>query len=257
MGLLTTLISRGRKWTESSDRRGFQVAAAENRVDDIETCMAQPGGGTIFRNGRGEDLCSKAAESGASEALKFALKKTMGHKDDIYWNAVQTGKLEVVKVAVEGGAPLSSKCVASAVEGWDERILEYLIVLECPIEDDPFELAAKCEHDDMFNTLVSCKVLPVSPALVQGVVASESCELIEWALGVCDKISDETLFRADELFDQEPLKLLYTKVDETRWRKVYPNLLYKATCDDVKGWIESTRDLVGFYFFQMVAPSNF
>lgn len=31
------------------------------------------------------------------------------------------------------------------------------------------------------------------------------------------------------------------KVDETRWRKVYPKLLYKATCDDVKGWIESTK----------------
>lgn len=155
--------------------------------------------------------------------------------------AVQTGKLEVVKAAVEGGAPLSSNCADSAVEGWDERILEYLIVSECPIGDDPFDLAAKCDHDDMLDTLVSCKVLPVSPALVQGVVASGSCELIEWALGVCDKISGETLLRAAELFDQEPLKLLYTKVDETRWRNVYPNLLRKATFVDVKGWIESTK----------------
>lgn len=144
MGLLTTLISRGRKWTESSDRRGFQVAAAENRVDDIETCMAQPGGDTIFENGRGGDLCSKAAESGASRALRFALENTKGRKDDdICLNAVQTGKLEVVKVAVEGGAPLSSKCADSAVEGWDDKILEYLLVSECPIGDDPFDLAAK------------------------------------------------------------------------------------------------------------------
>lgn len=154
---------------------------------------------------------------------------------------MQTGTLEVVKVAVEGGAPLSSKCVASAVEGWDERILEYLIGSECPIGDAPFDLAANCDDDDMLNTLVSCKVLPASPALVEGVVASGSCELIEWALGVCDKISDETLFGAAELFDQEPLKLLYTKVDETRWRNVYPNLLRKATCGDVKSWIESTK----------------
>lgn len=240
--LLTTLISRGVKWTESSDRRGFQVAATENRVDDIETCMAQPGGGTIFENGRGGDLCSKAAESGASRARRFALEQTKGHKDDdICWNAVQTGKLEVVKVAVEGRAPLSSNCADSAVEGWDERILEYLIVSECPIGDDPFDLAANCDHDDMLNTLVSCKVLPVSPALVEGVVASESCELVEWALEVCDIVSDETLFRAAELFDHEPLKLLYTKVHDAQWRKVYPKLLCKAACDDVKGWIKSTK----------------
>lgn len=93
----------------------------------------------------------------------------------------------------------------------------------------------------MLNTLVSCKALPISHALVEGVVASESCELLEWALGVCDKVSDKALIRAAQSVDLEPLKLLYTKVNEARWREFYPKLLCKATCADMTGWIESTN----------------
>lgn len=244
MEMLDTLLSRGRSWNDECSRVGFRVAASEDRLQDIQTCMSQSGGETIFGGGRGSDLCCASAEKGALKTLRFSLEKTTGHKgEDICSHAAKSGDLGVVKLVVEKwGIPLSENCIVCAVEGWDWHLLEYLVGQGCPIPDDRFALANMCMHDHMLDSLISCKILPTSPSLVEGVIsASNSCELLEWALGICGTISDTALIDAVETSMIPFLKIVYTKVDEERWKKIYPKLLQEADCDEVREWVESTK----------------
>lgn len=108
-------------------------------------------------------------------------------------------------------------------------------------EEDLIELAATFEHLDVLNLLLSARVVPVSPAIGESVVSSGSCRMLQWAFEICGTFSDEALYEAAGMEDCSPLKLLYTRVDDARWKRVYPGLLSVAIADDVEEWIESTR----------------
>lgn len=242
MDLLETFVSRGLKWTPNSCRKGFREAAYENRRDDIETCTDHPGGETIFGDGRGNDICERAADGEALSTLEYALMKTEGPKDEgILVCAVQTGNLAIVKTVLEGGVLPEDNSIISAVEVDDIEIVRCLLDTGCPTEDIMYDLVERCDDDNMRDFLVKSGVLPPTPNLVEGIVLTESCDLLEWALGVCDQVSENALYAAASLESHAPLMLLYTKVDEDSWKKAYPGMWSRAGCDEMKVRIEKTK----------------
>lgn len=247
MDLLRTLMERdGRRWSEGSHTQGFLKAAHEDRLEDLEACMAQPGHSFRWDSVFGGRLCARAAYGGALRVLKVGLVKTSKThlSDDICSSAVKSGKLDIVKVAVEGGAPLSPSCI---IEVGCLDILKYLVAVGCPTPgfDETYPIVSCAEGQlDVIKYLVSSKIVEVSPTLVERVMclSDEMYEIVEWCLGVCgDEFRDQALTEAAENMDPDVLNLLYTRVDEERWKRVYPTMLGSAHCEEVTEWILTTK----------------
>jgi hypothetical protein len=251
MGMLQTLLERGdgMAWSVDSSRRGFRVAARSGRLEDVRACMKQPGGSVIFGNGNGSDLCAWSASSGVYEMLAFALANTLKSSlgTPVCSGAVESGDLSIVKLAVRGGAPLSTRCTAAAIEGGHVEILEYLIFVGCPMADDPFRIACLHEQLPILRLLVSSNIVPVSYHLVETALVDsdeDTLPVIEWCLEVCDEFRDEAMFAAAERNLLEALKLFYAKVDEARWKWVFPAVLSRVSGLAARHWVEGTKTWV-------------
>lgn len=246
MSLLDTFIKRGMEWTAESDRMGFVKAAREGRLEDLRSCMGQPGGSFVFGNGLGNDIGAAAASTGMIDVLRLALEETTVVPDeDICQNAVMGGSLDALRFAVHRGAPLSSWCMKTVIEEGRIDMVQFLDDSGCPAcEYHPAALA--CQHNqlDMLAFLVSSDMVDVGPGLLERILPYASCKILEWCVGICGETTDEALLVAAESFDYSALKLLYTRVSVAQWRRVYPGLLSRASCDTVKAWVTSTKTWV-------------
>ncbi len=132
VGVLRALVERdGLVWTEASDRLGFTKAASEDRVEDLKSCVAQPGGSSaVFGGDRGLDVCRHAAACGSLRVLKLALESTSREQieaDDVLCDcAIISGDLGAVKMVVEAGSPLPRNGVLNATRDGHADVAAFL-----------------------------------------------------------------------------------------------------------------------------------
>ncbi len=262
MDLLEALIARGREWTLASSRSGFIEAARENRLDDLRACVDDhPGGQIVFGGSRGNAMCYAASSCGAVDALRFCLERTSRPLHvNICQDACAGGKLECLRVAVDAGAPLSSKCLEIAVENGHAGTARFLL-LECfhlfPVKPDRGSLlscAMKSSPTPVFretlllihrmvpdSTYDTLKILltACSPAqrlerLVVLVEALPDTRCSEEAIVLAAKVSDARS-SANEI------RFLNAWMSADDWKGVYPALLRAECSPGVKAFIEKTK----------------
>ena len=247
MGNLSLFLGRGMVWTENSSRDGFVKAAGEDRLGDLQICMGQPGGGVIFGGGRGSDLCEEAAEFGAMRVLEFALEKTTGElTDQICEKAALGNQIQALKMIVGASGHVSVNCLLIIIEDGRVEMLEFLLdsgFSMSVIDDGPVNHAVDYGQLGVLKVLLAKGVIEASPGLANQLLGCGRDGLMEWFLDDLGGEFHDSLF-IEATHDLSTLKLVHSRVDDTRWKHVYDNVLSEAVLDcspDVVKWVKSTK----------------
>lgn len=247
MANLSLFLDRGMFWTEDSSRHGFTTAAGEDRLEDLQICMGQPGGGVIFGGGRGSDLCEEAAEFGAMRVLGFALENTTGKLTyEICEKAAWSNEIQALKMIVGASGPVSAICLAIIIEDGRVEMLEFLLdsgVSMSVMDGGPATRAAYYGHHCVLRLLLAKGVIEASPGLandlVEGGKEYSSMEM-EWFLDDLGGEFHDSLFITATPY-LSTLKLMYSRVDDIRWKRVYGDVLSASRDEHVVKWVKSTK----------------
>ena len=250
MANLSIFLSRGMVWTENSSRKGFIKAGGKDRLEDLQICMGQPGGDVIFGGGRGSDLCEEAAAFGAMRVLEFALKNTTGElTDEICEEAAFSNQIQALKMIVAASCPVSVNCLLIIIEHGREEMLEFLLdsgFSMSIIDDGPAKRAAYFGQLGVLKLLLAKGVIEASPGLANDLLEwgrTYRSGLMEWFLDDLGGKFDDSLFVTATSFFST-LKLMYSRVDNTRWKRVYGDVLSASEdkCSKrVVKWVKSTK----------------
>lgn len=241
---------RGRVWTENSSRGGFIKAAGEDRLEDLQICMGQPGGEVIFGGGRGSDLCEEAAEFGAMRVLEFALENTTGElTDEICEKAASNNEIQALKMIVDASQSLFVNCLHIIIEDGRVEMLEFLLekgFSMIVLDDGPATLAAYYGQLGVLKLLLAKGVIEASPGLAKDLLErgkEYSSGLMEWFLDDLGGEFHDPLFITATPY-LSTLKLMYSRVDDTRWKRVYGDVLAASKDkwgEHVVKWVKSTN----------------
>lgn len=250
MANLSIFLSRGMFWTENSSRDGFIKAAGKDRLEDLQICMGQRGGDVIFGGGRGSDLCEEAAAFGAMRVLQFALKNTNGElTNGICEKAALCDQIQALKMIVAASCPVSLDCLLVIIEDGREEMLKILLesgVSMDVIDDGPAKRAAYYGQLGVLKLLLAKGVIEASPGLANDLLESGmdySSGLMEWFLDDLGAEFHDSLFVTATPY-LSTLKLMHSRVDDTRWKRVYGDVLSASEdkCSKrVVKWVKSTK----------------
>ena len=250
MANLSLFLDRGMVWTEDSSRDGFIKAAGKDRLEDLQICMGQRGGDVIFGGGRGSDLCEEAAEFGAMRVLEFALENTTGElTDEICEKAALSNQIQALKMIVDAPGPVSINCLLIIIENGRLEMLEFLLDSGFSmdvIDDGPAKPAASYGQLGVLKLLLAKGVIEASPGLANDLLewgTIYSSGLMEWFLDDLGGKFHDSLFRLATRYPPT-LMLMYSRVDDTRWKRVYCDVLSVSEdkCRNrVVKWVKSTK----------------
>ncbi len=238
MALLRALVDRGMGWKKEAEFDAFEVAVREDRLEDIQECVAIPTGGAVVSGLTGFWLCIQAAEHAALRVLRFGLEQWWVEENDpngrICVSAVMSGEVEAVKIAFESGrAPLGGRSFQKAISERRGEIVEYILsVVGCPevsTTASALHYALFYGNLEMVKLLVRLEVATFTPDLIPHLISWDKAEQVEWGLQQTGgEFADEVLIHCAEYGCPRTLDLLYTRVDRERWQRVFPELMSVA-----------------------------